>query len=396
MAGKQRRDQGSGSIFQRSSDGMWIAYVTLPPHPMTGKRRRRTVSAKRKVDAMAKLRDLQRRLLATGDLPTASPTVEQYMRGWLTRIAKPNVKPRTYEGYRSYVENYIIPALGRKRMEKLGPADVARMTSSMVESGKSSTTALQAHRILQRALQDALREGVVDRNAAKLAVAPRRAVSSREALTVAQAVQLLKSTAGSDYWPRWLLGLLTGCRQGEALGLTGASVAYQTGDNGEVVGGTAHFDWALQRLPASVVELPAGQEGRRVAGALWLVRPKSKKGRRSVDLAPVLAQALHRAHPDSPDGFFFVDHGHPVDPRVDWQRWKDALVAAGLPDVPLHSMRHTAASLLRAIGTPDRIRMDMLGHASLAVTDGYTHTETADQAAFTRALERLLLPTPDP
>lgn len=65
-----------------------------------------------------------------------------------------------------------------------------------------------------------------------------------------------------------------------------------------------------------------------------------------------------------------------VGPRVDWQRWEDAL----------------AASLLHALGAPDRIRMDMMGHASIATTDGYTHTATEDQRAFTRALEGLLLP----
>jgi len=374
-----------GKPYQRSSDGMWVVAIELPSDGT--KRRRKVIVRARKADAITAAREARKELDRTGDLTTAAPTLAGWLDGWLPRHAA-RLKPRTAATYRSYVEQYIKPSIGRVRLDKLSPAHVERMHDAVLSGGRSTTTALQAHRILSKALDDAMRFGHVSRNAAALTDAPRRAHAQRPALLVEQARALLLSVVDDKAAAaRWGVALLAGLRQGEALGLTHDAI-----DLGARV---ITVSWQLQRLawqhgcgktpcgarrgtdcPQRHVYIPADQEARRVHGGLWLTRPKSRSGWREVPIAAgldvELAAHMAAAGPGL-EGLVFHREGRPVDPRVDADAWDAACRAASVPDVPLHSARHTCSSLLAALGVPEQIRMQMLGHSSATVTRGYTH-----------------------
>ena len=118
------REKGTGSIFQREQDGMWVARIELPSDGT--KRRRKTIVRKKKSDAITALREARRELETAGDLPTSSPTLEQWMNQWLERIAAPRLKPNTLVSYRGSVTRYILPSIGKVRLDKLSPAHVRR------------------------------------------------------------------------------------------------------------------------------------------------------------------------------------------------------------------------------------------------------------------------------
>lgn len=410
-----RRGHGMGSIFQRESDGMWVGRVELPPGP-DGKRRRKQVARARRAEVVTALRDLRRDLDRTGDLPTSSPTLAVWLTTWLDRIAAPRLKPRTTATYRSYIEHYITPSIGRTRLDKLTPGHVARMHAYITEQGLSSTTALQAHRILSRALVDAMREGRVTRNVADAdhIDAPRRAVTTRRALTAtdAQAILGLVATPGREReFIRWSLALLAGLRQGEALGLTRDCI--------DLDAGLLRIEWQLQRLPwshgcgprtdtgwpcqreragscsARHVTIPAGQEAERVHGGLWLLRPKSRRGWREVPIVGAfrdgLARYMAQAEP-GPAGLLLHDAGRPLDPSRDSAAWHALLVEAGIDRAPLHSARHTTATLLYELGVPEGTRMAILGHSSATTTAGYTHVTDAIARDAMERLGRVALP----
>jgi len=422
----KRRDAGSGALYQ-DARGFWTATVELPP-ATDGKRRRKVIRAKDKGVAQAKLRELRRELDRAGDLATSSPTVETWMRTWLDRIARPRLKPNTLTTYRGQVDRYIIPAIGRIRLDKLTPAHVRRV-HDLASDGRSSTTALQAHRILAKALKDAEREGRVTRNVAALVDAPRKAASTRGALTVGEARALLLSVSDDAHAAaRWSVALLAGLRQGEALGLTRTMVDLERvaiGPDGQPVPAPViTVSWQLQRLrwehgcgpgpktkanpwpcgrrragscPQRHVDIPPDQEVRQVYGGLWLTRPKSRAGWREVPVAPHLRAVLERYFEQMPPGdeglIFHRPDGHPIDPSDDAEAWDRALKAAGLPDVPLHSARHTTATLLHALGVSERVRVTVLGHSSATVTAGYTHVTDAEAAEGMGRLGALVLPS---
>lgn len=393
------RDKGTGSLYQRA-DGYWCASLEVPG---TGTRRRKVVVRRRKGDAVAELRRLRAELDRTGTLATSVPTVGVWLGDWIERRERERLKPRTAATYRGYITNHIIPAVGRVRLDRLTPGHVERLRDTMTGAGLSSTSALQAHRILQKALADAERAGHVQRNVAALAEAPRRAVATRPALTAEQARTLLRATQDDpDLYVRWSLALLAGLRQGERLGLGREQV--------DLEAGVLTVSWQLQRLqwrhgcggacgltparcPDRMVPIPPDQEATQVSGGLWLTRPKSRAGWRQVPLAPALEATL-RLHLDRtepvPDALVLHEAGRPVDPRRDAAAWHACLAAAGLPAVPLHSARHTCSTLLYEAGVDEQTRMSILGHSSAAVTRGYTHVSTPMARDAVLALDGML------
>ena len=398
-----RREHGTGSLFQRA-DGMWIARLDLPTEG--SRRRRKQVARKDKGEAVRALREMRAELDRTGDLPTASPTVAKWLDTWFDRIAAPTLKPRTAATYRSYIDQHIVPAVGRIRLDKLTVAHVYRLHEAMGAKGLSSTTALQGHRILAKALGDAEREGRVGRNVAAIATAPRRRLAVRPALTADQALTLLRSVADDPYEaPRWSLALLAGLRQGEALGLTVDAL--------DLPGHLLSVEWQVQRLawahgcgkrpcgksrggscPQRYMPVPEDQEAVAVSGGLWMTRPKSRAGWREVPVVGVLHDVLARHLATTGPGMAGLvlhrEDGRPIDPRDDTHAWDAALKRAGLPDVPLHSARHTCSSLLAELGVPEHIRMQILGHSSATVTRGYTHLTGREAAEAMGRLSALL------
>ena len=73
------------------------------------------------------------------------------------------------------------------------------------------------------------------------------------------------------------------------------------------------------------------------------------------------------------DLVFSRPDGSPIDPRDDWEEWKDILAEANVRDVRVHDGRHTAATLLVEYGVDVRVVMAVLGHSDLRVTMRYAH-----------------------
>lgn len=409
----KRRDAGSGALFQ-DSRGLWTARVELPAGP-DGKRRVKVVRSKSKDEAADKLKALNRDLGKFGDLPTSSPTLGAWMPLWLARLDR--LKPRTSRTYRTYSERYIVPTLGKVRLERLSPAHVYALRDKIAGPkpgglGLSTTTALQAHRILAHALRDASRAGLVTKNVAdkEHTDAPVRAVAVRPSLVAADVRTLLDSVNDDERaWLMWSLALTAGLRQGERLGVTLGALHLDATDEEGNPRPILSVEWQLQRLPwghgcggacgrkrgaecpERTVVVPADQEARRVTGGLWLTRPKSRAGWRQVPLLPAVAERLSRwvdEHPTGPEGLVFGA----VDPRADADAWDAMLKAAGVPDVPLHSARHTCATLLADLGVDEQTRMQILGHSSATVTRGYTHVTSSAAARGIGALGALLAP----
>lgn len=400
-----KRANGEGSIYKRK-DGLWVAAVTLPPDPLTGKARRRVVTSKEKSVAIAKRRELLKELDRTGDMPTASPRLREWLAIHDERHLS-TLKPKAAAAARSAIKNYIDPSIGKIRMDRLTAADVHRMHDYVVKTkGLSTSTANQAHRVLRKALTDAMRQGVLNRNVAMLVDPPATAVVQRKALGADEAKVLMYTHRKEPLTAlRLAVALLTGMRQGECLGLTWGAIDLER----KVI----TVSWQLQNIsyvhgcepscgkkraiscPDKKFDYPHGQEIIQVRGALHLLRPKSRKGWREIPVAPILADMLkaykkEHAKPHEHDLVFLRDDVTPLPPRQDAELWKQALVKAKLPHVPLHSARHTTATLLYELGVPEQVRMQILGHASATVTQGYTHISSGEAAAAMDQLGDLL------
>jgi integrase len=386
---------------------MWCATLELPSVE-PGKRRRKVIVRARKEDALRELRAARQEYEKIGDLPTASPTVAQWCDLWWTRHGMTRLKVSNRSGYRSRIEQYIKPSIGRVRLDKLSPEHVYRLHEYIVQTkGLSPTTAKGAHAVLSSILSDAVIEGRATRNVAQIARKPRDAHHEAAYLDNAQARDLLMSVRDHpDEAARWAVAILTGMRQAERLGLTRDAIDFDAG--------TITVSWQLRRLtfehgcgkadsawtcgrkrggncPERRLDIPADQEVRHIGGALYLIRPKTRAGWRVVPMVGLLADILQHYLEGRELGeaglIFTRPDGSPLEQTDDSDAWRAALQRAGLPRVGGHSARHTCNTVLTELGVPVDVRRQILGHASNAINEAiYTHTSDTRVAEAMRAL----------
>jgi integrase len=368
-----RRTRGEGSIFQRK-DGLWVGRVDLGI--IGNKRVRKQVTARTKRELTPKFRKLQREVEA--GIITDDSTVAQWLDYWLDNIAALKLRPRTVDGYRSYIDRWIAPTIGRVRLADLKPDHVRAMHRKMREAGKSEATVRQAHAILHRALHVAEQEDKVARNVAGKVDAPAVSKNHHAALELHHCATLLRHDFDTRTLARLAMAILMGLRQGEALGLCWEDVQFSNGEGGE---SEVYVHQAVYRLKGKGLKVGPVKSA---ASERWVPM---------VGKAEETLRAWWVECGEPAQGFVFPGvKGGEGDPRQDWQIWKDSLRAAGVPDVPLHGARASCASILDGLGFSGRLIADILGHAQVMVTQKhYTRSYGVQRRAaleqMTKAIE---------
>jgi len=401
-----RRPNGRSSVYQ-GSDGSWHGYVTMGVKA-DGSLDRRHVRGAMERAVTTKVRALERDRDA-GRVRNAgrAPTVAAWMVTYLDTIAAQKLAPKTLDDYGSKANNWIIPNLGQHRLDRLQPEYLDALYAAMLRAGKAPAHVLKVHRIVSCALKIAVRRGKVARNVATLVDPPSVQHAAQAQLTRAEARAVLAAVAGRRNGARWSVALACGLRQGEALGLRWEYVDLRTGD--------LKVWWQLQRNTwkhgctdphacgsrLHTVTCPAdcrrhaSRCPQRYGGGLVFRRPKGRSRRQitmPLDLVDALrryleAQRAEREHAGSAwqdlDLVFAQPDGSPVDARQDWAEWKELLREAGVREVRVYDVRHTAGTLLVAQGVHIRAVQEILGHSDVRTTEGYTHvaSEIARDAA---------------
>lgn len=412
---KQTRSKGDGGLYKQA-DGLWACTVELPPD-QEGRRRRKTMRGKDRGTVQRKLTALKLQLADSGDMPTASMTAEKWFTHWIDDIEpRTDTRPSTIRGYRSVINGFIIPAVGKKKLEQLSAQDVRAVHDLVMATPKphplrgrapedwpakyctipdadgkhehvgnhevpmlSSTYALLAHNAMSASLKAAYREGLVRSNVCDKVDRPRPRVTAQAALELEEAIQVLAYCATIPDGPLWASYLLTGARRGELLGL-----------ECERVDGDLDLSWQLQRV-TNLSDAAADYEKRHLVKSLYLTRPKSNAGWRVLPLVEPLRSILKLAVNGRKTGLVFTDRGAPWDPDAATDRWKEVLAGAGIErtDVVLHGSRHTAVDLLYAAGVDEDLVQDIVGHSTVAMTRKYRTKSKLQRARLEAALKQM-------
>lgn len=219
---------GRSSIYQ-GSDGYWHGRVTIGERE-DGTRDRRHVQARTKSEVAAKVKELeQRRDTHTVTKVGERWTVEQWLEHWLVDIARPALKENAWDAYRFAVRVHAIPALGKRRLDKVRPDHLKTLYNKIVASGRSPSTAHQVHRTLHTAFDLAVESGYMPRNPATRKIAPKvrkLKVKPYEPEEIRQIIQAALEQSGGV---RWIIALALGLRQGELLALHWSDVDLDRG-----------------------------------------------------------------------------------------------------------------------------------------------------------------------
>lgn len=381
-----RRGHGEGSIYQRASDGLWVASVDLGY--VNGKRKRKPIYGKTRKEVAEKLKTaLHDQQIGTLPREAKKQTVTQYLNDWLQHAVKPSVRPKTYASYKQLCDLYIIPDLGHVLLSQLSPQQIQRFENNLAKRTVKRTglpistrTVGYCHAVLRRALNQAVRYGLLGRNPATVIAAPKRTRPEARFLTPDQARAFLASVKGDRLEGLYTVAVTTGLRQGELLGLTWDNIDLEAGS------------------------LTVNKAAQRVDGKLTFVEPKSKTSKRTIPLTTTAVAALraHRIHqleerllagsawkeqdlvfPNTIGGIY--DAGNMV------REFHEALKRAELPPINFHSLRHTCASLLLAQHTPMKVVQDLLGHSDFYITaNTYSHVVQDLQREAANKMDSLL------
>jgi integrase len=345
-----------GSI-QRRGDRSWRISIELEPDPLTGRRRRlsETVHGTKR-DAEARLAQLVHEHETGISVDPSRMTVAEWLRQWLAQHS-PRLRETTAGRYRAAVENRLIPALGRMRLQDLRPAHVQALYGRWLDEGLAPATVASCHRILSRALRDAVRLQLVGRAVTEAVMAPTE--RSRHLDLDLDLVARVRDIIEAEPQPWRAVGLLilhTGMRRGEVCGLQWSDI--------DLDRGTA----TIRRTRTTAYT------GRVVEGP-----PKTRSGARTVPLMPPVVEALREWRRQQLEQRLAAGSAWE---GGDWVLTMDA--AAARPDavthwwmrtarrmgvsIRLHDLRHMAATVMAQAGVPPRVIAEVLGHARASFT----------------------------
>jgi integrase len=293
-----------------------------------------------------------------------SLTVSQALDEWLQ--GKRDLRPSTRRCYVDALKPVHLN-LGQRPIQSLSKSDLDRLVVLLLETGgprgqgRSPRTVTLMLNVLQQALDDAFRQGLLVRNVAALVQRPRARRTEIATWTADEVRRFAQLAAGERIYVAWLLTLM-GLRRGEVLGLR----------------------WREVSLEPPVPQLRIRQTRVIVAGKNAVVSdPKTSRGRRTLPLDPQVVAAFdeYRERRESEEGLLgrsvdpsdhvVVDElGKPYAPDRYSDMFQRLAVRAGVRKIRLHDARHTALTLMALRGVPLSVVAAWAGKADHGCTLG--------------------------
>lgn len=369
-----------GTIRQRSK-GSWTIQVYAGRDPVSGKKMRiaRTVRGTKKEAELALARLISS--VETGiDFNATKLTFADYAERWL-KSKKKKVRPKTIQRYSDLMRLHVVPVIGSIPLLKLKPLHLEKVYEEASSRGLSPQSILHIHRVLFTALKQAVAWQLIPRNIAEAVTPPRPEHREVEPMTSREVVRIFETVAGTDLEIPTILGLGTGMRLGEVLGLRWKDI---------------DLDKKSARIAQTVQETNEG---------LVFVPPKTHRSRRTVSLPGFVVHALRKHKKEQSerrlvvgsawhDNDLVIERGDGLPVRTSSLsgRFADRMKKEGIK-LTFHGLRHGHASLMLAAGVHLKVVSERLGHSTIGITaDLYTHVADEVHEAAAASLDALLAP----
>lgn len=367
---EKRRARGTGSVRLRPDTGRYqAAFVVGYDENGNPQRVRREFDTSDEAELwLAKLLVAE----SKGEtLTSTDQTLKQRVDVWLDTLEARKLSEGTLHDYRSTIERYVLPYLGRMRLRDLRPDHVEMLLTSLHKAGKSAYIMEKAHRYLSMVLINAVERELIPRNVARNVRPPKPEKARHPRWSAGEALTVLTHCEAQDNpIARYvILGLVTGLRREELLGLRWRDV-----DLG-----------AAKLRVRHTVTYPKG-------GPVMSDVPKTDAAYRTVyfeerGVKALLGQLEHvelaRASArrwEEHDLVFPSSVGTPHSIRLLREGFQAIWEAAGVPRIRLYDLRSTHGSILADAGVNPKLIADRLGHEDAGFTMSvYVRTQEPEQ-----------------
>ena len=355
----KRASNGSGLQPRRRADGRYEGRVSVNGQV-------RSVYAKTAAECRKKMTSIQSDLDRGIYQAPSKITVDEWLNEWLTTFCK-SLKPYTRASYQGIIRNHIAKSIGSLKLQSVRATHVQRLFNEMEDDGLSPKTIKNVSAILHRAFGIALKQSMIATNPCDCTVIPKLTRHEVKSLEGDEIPRFLEAIRGHRFESAYAVALFTGLRQGETLGLSWDQVDFEKGeitvdqqlqrdrtDGQYVIGHTTKNNQSRTIQPPSICfeylkrQRQAQAQSRLLAGNLW----------------------------NNPDNLVFTDElgGH-LKIFTHYSCLKKIAAGIGRPDLRVHDLRHTAATVAIASGGSVKSVQTMMGHATASFTmDVYTHS----------------------
>jgi integrase len=133
---------------------------------------------------------------------------------------KANLRPSTFAGYKSHINNHILPYVGHVQLNQLTPAMLDNMFQKLFDRGLSQSTVRYAQRILSVAMEAARKYRYIETNPARDIITKfGKQGKTPDPYTIEQVQQFMGKVAGTEWEMPVILAGLYGLRMSEIIGL---------------------------------------------------------------------------------------------------------------------------------------------------------------------------------
>ncbi|MHB8519208.1 MAG: tyrosine-type recombinase/integrase [Limisphaerales bacterium] len=304
----------------------------------------------------------------------ATPSVEDYLNGWLEGVALRN-SPATLERYENTVK-HLLQSLGpvaKRPVSSVTPQHVEEFLNSRLNEGVAPKTAIVDLKTLNTAFRRAEAYGTILKNPVAAVRPPKMESSEREVFTHEEVQKILNAAPSLDWQTLILLGYFVGARLSDCV----------------------QMKWDNVRPEDGVIVYHQKKTGKKV------IVPMHYHVIEHVDylctfgiegyLCPSLAQKGPGGKHGLSESFKRIVRKAGIDPMV--------VPGKGVRNFTkrtFHSLRHSFNSTLANAGVAEEIRMKLTGHSSKAMNDRYTHLDVAPLKKAISALPLFTRQEPGP
>ncbi|WP_312159694.1 site-specific integrase [Oscillibacter sp.] len=281
-------------------------------------------------------------------------TVREWIAHWQEVYDKSRSRPTTYAAHDYVFKNHILPSLGELPLTELTEAMIGAFLENRKRFGShrperadypglGDETMRHIHRLLQQCLDQATKDGKMEKNPARAFHYAKPKAAKANVLSALEIEDYLDAAGQLGYLPMFTLALTAGLRQGELIALK----------------------WSDLNVDERALTIHEGRsvEYRELVEYIGETR--------LISLPHQTVQLLEQEHARHPSSQYMFPHPgtlRPYSPNMMRLLHKRVTEQAGLDYVRFVDLRHTCAALALQSGMEIEELSEMLGHSRIYMT----------------------------
>ena len=299
----------------------------------------------------------------------ANSPVDEYLVEWL-EDHKRNITTRTYEGYKSYIDQRIVPYFREKHIlvKDMTGDNINAFYRYLTEQGLKGTSQQRYHSVRHLAFKTAVKRRIIPANPVDQADRPKSKPFISSYYNADEMKKLLEIAKKDELHLVILLTAYYGLRRSEVLGLKWSAIDFTDKkiairhkvleESGEIHG------YDVMKTKSSYRTLP-------------LIPVVEEALRNQISFRDEMKTAFRKGYCTDYEEYICTDAlGRLYRPDYVSEHFALLLKNNGLRHIRFHELRHSCASLLLAKKVPMKMIQEWLGHSDISTTSNiYSHLD---------------------